>query len=52
MEHLWYQLNIVVDPADPVAQYHLSSHVFSYNTLDINVPNPLGESVTLQVSND
>ena len=52
MEHLWYQLNVTVDPADPVAKYHLTAHTFSYNTLDIHVPNPTSETVNLQVYNN
>ena len=51
-EHLWYQVNAVVDRALPTHTYTLQAHTFSENTLNITLKNPLPETVTLQVSKD
>jgi hypothetical protein len=47
-EHLWYQINVTVDPAEPVEVYNLTAPVFSSNTLDISISNYFTEPATLQ----
>ena len=49
-EHLWYQVNMIVDRAYPTHTYTLRANTFSENTLSVKIKNPLPEPVTLQVS--